>query len=108
MECVFFLGKRMNVFLISALLLQVLLLSLSRYFDDASYDTLKNASVSPVSSFIQDIDKYKYYGDVGDCLGYLSASIWLLVMVILNVKKVTESKMTTLVIYFPLLISVFL
>ncbi|MDA9556084.1 hypothetical protein N9R79_01090 [Vibrio sp.] len=55
------------------------------------------------SNLLSSLDKFQYYGDLGDYLGYVSAIIWVGVVIATKLKNVSSTNMASLAICLPLI-----
>jgi len=93
----------MKIYLLVATLLQLTLLSFSKYYDSIANGVLKSAVEIQGFNLLSSLDKFQYYSDLDDYLGYVSATIWVMVVVVTKLKNVSSSNMANLAICLPLL-----
>lgn len=101
----------MKLFLKIALLTQLVLLGASAYFACIANGILtrmtkrQEMDTLDISSALQAFTEHQYYNDLDNYLGYAFAVIWIIVVIMVNVKGISKEKLASLTIYLPLLIN---
>lgn len=95
---------RINYCLLVVTLLQVTLLSLSQYYASIANERLNRAAETPSSQSLPLLDEFMHYRNLDDYFGYVAATIWVMVLVVIKWKKVPSSNRVDLAVYFPLLL----
>lgn len=100
--------KIMKIFLITATLAQLVLLILSKYYGFVADGVLQAAVEAQDSNILMSLDNFQHYRNLDDNLGYMSTSIWVLVVIITLLKSVSSTKMGNLAICLPLVFNMIL
>lgn len=92
----------MKIFLIVATLAQFTLLSFSKYYCSIANEVLRKAVETKESNFLSFLDKYDYYNDLDNYLGLASATVWVMVVLVIKLKNVSSTDMAHVAVCLPL------
>lgn len=98
----------MKIFLIVATLVQFTLLSFSKYYCSIANEVLRKAVETKESNFLSFLDKYDYYNDLDNYLGLASATVWVMVVLVIKLKNVSSTDMAHMAVCLPLFFHVVL
>ncbi|HCE3663582.1 TPA: hypothetical protein NG674_004642 [Vibrio parahaemolyticus] len=94
----------MKIFLIVATLVQLTLLSFSKYYRSIANDVLRNAVETKEADLLSSLDKFDYYSDLDNDL-FLAA---VMVLVVTKLKSISSTDMANLAICLPLFFNMIL
>ena len=97
-----------DIILLVATLVQLALLSCSKYYRFIASDELKSIAEKQSSNILYSFDKFNYYADLSNYLDYTSTTIWWVLFVVSGCLKNVSSYMVALAINLPLLFEVVL
>ncbi|MEA5239083.1 hypothetical protein VB602_22785 [Vibrio parahaemolyticus] len=98
----------MKIFLIVATLVQLTLLSFSKYYRSIANDALRNAVETKKADLLSSLDKFDYYSDLDNDLFLAAVTVWVMVLVVTKLKSISSTDMANLAICLPLFFNMIL
>ncbi|HHX8286401.1 TPA: hypothetical protein ACVOYT_004576 [Vibrio diabolicus] len=98
----------MKIFLIVATLVQLTLLSFSKYYRSIANDVLRNAVETKGVDLLSSLDKFDYYSDLDNDLFLAAVTVWVMVLVVTKLKSISSTDMANLAICLPLFFNMIL
>ncbi|AVF95452.1 hypothetical protein AL552_17740 [Vibrio diabolicus] len=98
----------MKIFLIVATLVQLTLLSFSKYYRSIANDVLRNAVETKEVDLLSSLDKFDYYSDLDNDLFLAAVTVWVMVLVVTKLKSISSTDMANLAICLPLFFNMIL
>ncbi|ELA9340191.1 hypothetical protein [Vibrio parahaemolyticus] len=98
----------MKIFLIVATLVQLTLLSFSKYYRPIANDVLRNAVETKEADLLSSLDKFDYYSDLDNDLFLAAVTVWVMVLVVTKLKSISSTDMANLAICLPLFFNMIL
>ncbi|EJA3105403.1 hypothetical protein MWT34_004625 [Vibrio vulnificus] len=92
----------MKIFLIVATLVQLTLLSFSKYYRSIANDVLRNAVETKEADLLSSLDQFDYYSDLDNDLFLVAVTVWVMVLVVTKLKSISSTDMANLAICLPL------
>lgn len=98
----------MKIFSIIALIVQLILIGGSKYYGYVADTIMEMFLTTPASEIVTVLSTFRHYDNLDSYLGYSAGAIWVMVYIVVNVKKVANTKPAQLAVLLPIVVSLIL
>ncbi|MBF9002696.1 hypothetical protein [Vibrio nitrifigilis] len=98
----------MKIFSISTLVIQFILICWSKYYGFLADDKIHNLKIINDNDVVEVAELFQHYNHLENNMAYAAGAVWLMVIIVINVKKVANTRYSQLTIYSPIVLSLIL
>ncbi|MFB9189445.1 hypothetical protein ACFFUP_10385 [Vibrio ostreicida] len=92
----------MNIFSMTALTIQLILICSSKYYAYRTHTEISKLNALPDAALLDALAKFQHYNEVGDYLGYAAAAIWAVAFVTIYTHRASKTKLAQLCLILPI------